>query len=228
MGSDNTWFWCSKEIDKARLSVHEFRVLAHLAARGGSGKGCTRGVLAIAEACLIDRKTVRNVIKTLRERGFVEKVDRPGDSSVLKIKVAAAAEPDLNAAVLKSEARSAALDSREVEVPQDGMTRRTFRSMPITRATLLQLPLLVSLSVVSEITGLSFRDISEEVRSGRMRTYKCRAGGQNKYFRADMFALAGLSICADDMRPAKNGANGSNPCPAGSTFGSPGLTPPAA
>lgn len=227
MDSDNMPSWNFVEMEKARLSVFEFRVCAHIALRGGSGSGCRRAINDIAKACRMNRNTVRTAIASLCERGIVSRSERCGDTSVLKVKWADV--PKLNAVSTQRDASPGALlDSREVEVPQEGMTKRTFRAMPVTRATLLQLPLLVSLSVVSEITGLSFRDIAEEVRTGRLRTYKCRAGGQNKYFRSDIFALAGLSIYADDLRPAQNGPNGSNPCPAPSTNGSRGLTPPPA
>ncbi len=108
---------------------------------------------------------------------------------------------------------------------------RLLRNREITRSTLQHLPLLVPLGVVSEITGLSCRDIAEEVRAGRLRTYRCRAGGLRKYFRADVLAIAGLGSNGEDLRacdPSKSAANGSNPCLAGSTIGMPGLTPPPA
>lgn len=108
---------------------------------------------------------------------------------------------------------------------------RLLRTRAITRATLQHLPLLVPLGVVSEITGLSFRDIAHEVRAGRLRIYRCREGGLRKYFRADVLAIAGLGPSAEDVaagHPVQTGANGTNPFPAGSTFGSRGLTPPAA
>ncbi len=108
---------------------------------------------------------------------------------------------------------------------------RIMRGRPITRPMLQCLPLLVPLGVVSEVTGLSFREIAEEVRSGRLRAYRCREGGQKKYFRADMLALAGLGPAGDDpgpLNPAQTGANGANPTPTLSTSGRPGLTPPTA
>jgi hypothetical protein len=108
---------------------------------------------------------------------------------------------------------------------------RLLRPREITRHMLLHLPLLIPLGVVSEITGLSFRDIAQEVRSGKLRTWQGRVGGLKKYFRNDALAIAGLGPSGEDVRacdPCKPGANGSNPCPPGSTNGSRGLTPPPA
>ncbi len=113
----------------------------------------------------------------------------------------------------------------------DSPIARVLRQREITRHTLQHLPLLIPLGVVAEITGLSFRDIALEVRSGRLRTWQGRPGGLKKYFRSDVLAIAGLGPSGDDARasdPVKPGANGFNPYPAPSTNGSRGLTPPTA
>lgn len=113
----------------------------------------------------------------------------------------------------------------------DSPIARVLRQREITRHTLQHLPLLIPLGVVLEITGLSYKDVAQEVRSGRLRAWQGRPGGNKRYFRADVLAIAGLGPSGDDERAtnqAKSGANGVNPCPAPSTNGSRGLTPPPA
>lgn len=108
---------------------------------------------------------------------------------------------------------------------------RLLRQREITRTTLRHLPLLIPLGVVSEITGLSFRDIAVEVRSGRVRTWQGRPGGLRKYFRDDVLAIAGMGPATDDGRNGdaiKSVAFRSNPMPPLSTSDRPGLTPPPA
>lgn len=69
-------------------------------------------------------------------------------------------------------------------------TARLMRPHPITRETLLRLPLLVPRGIVREVTGLSDAEVTDEVRAGRIRTWRSPGSKQNRYYRDDLLRIA--------------------------------------
>ena len=71
-------------IDDAGLSVHEFRLVCHLARRAGNGEAFPSAE-SMARVCKMKRDTVFKVLKSLKGRNIVTVKQRDGDSNLYRI-----------------------------------------------------------------------------------------------------------------------------------------------
>ena len=71
-------------IDDAGLSVHEFRIVCHIARRSGKGDAFP-SAKSMAEVCRMKRNTVFKSLKVLQERNILVKKKREGTSSIYVI-----------------------------------------------------------------------------------------------------------------------------------------------
>ena len=69
-------------LDDAGLTANEFRVYCHLARRAGSAGDAFPAVQTVADVCRMNRDTVWAVLKSLTARGMLQRVPRPGLSTV--------------------------------------------------------------------------------------------------------------------------------------------------
>ena len=69
-------------LDDAGLTANEFRVYCHLARRAGNTGDAFPSVQTIADVCRMNRDTVWAALKSLTARGMLQRVPRPGLSTV--------------------------------------------------------------------------------------------------------------------------------------------------
>lgn len=72
----------------------------------------------------------------------------------------------------------------------DSERDRLMRADRLTAERWDRLPFLLPRATVLEWTGLDRRELSDEVRAGRLRVFKPKGSGKSKYFKSEIAQLA--------------------------------------
>lgn len=69
------------ELDDARLTPHEFRIYAHIARRSN----CFASLESMADICQMSQATIKRVLASLKEKGMIDLISRPGTTHLISI-----------------------------------------------------------------------------------------------------------------------------------------------
>jgi hypothetical protein len=69
------------ELDDARLTAYEFRVYAHIARRSN----CFASLESMADICQMSESQIKRVMASLKEKGMIHIISRPGTTNLISI-----------------------------------------------------------------------------------------------------------------------------------------------
>ncbi len=69
------------ELDDARLTAYEFRVYAHIARRSN----CYASLESMADICQMSQAQIKRVMTSLKQKGMIDVISRPGSTNLISI-----------------------------------------------------------------------------------------------------------------------------------------------